>query len=176
VPDGREVDQAELLGVAKDEERARSLLRALRTLSTGPDPKLREMAGGVLRGDLTAQQAFTDPEYTAALFAGADKIRRAGELRTEAEAREAGERFGAWQESRSAEDEPEGRGDGEVRGDGAGQGDGQGQGTSRSDAATRPAPAQPSGPWRPSGTGEVGGPGSLGGLRGSRPADPFGRR
>ncbi|MFF0015258.1 hypothetical protein [Streptomyces sp. NPDC005374] len=34
-----------MLGVAKDEERARSLLR----------------------GDLTAQQAFTDPQCTAAL-------------------------------------------------------------------------------------------------------------
>lgn len=78
MPDGREVDQAELLDVAKDEDRARSLLRALRTLSTGPDPKLREMARGVLRGDLTAEQAFTDPEYTAALFAGAAKVRRAG--------------------------------------------------------------------------------------------------
>ncbi|MFJ9152888.1 hypothetical protein ACIRP7_33590 [Streptomyces sp. NPDC102270] len=39
MPDGREVDQAELLDVAEDEDRARSLLRALRTLSTGPDPK-----------------------------------------------------------------------------------------------------------------------------------------
>ncbi|MGW0421360.1 hypothetical protein [Streptomyces sp. NPDC003015] len=91
MPDGREVDQAELLDVAKDEDRARSPYRALRTLSTGPDPKLREMARGVLRGDLTAEQAFTDPEYTAALFSGADKIRRAGELRTDTEA---GERFG----------------------------------------------------------------------------------
>ncbi|MDQ0910862.1 ferritin-like protein [Streptomyces canus] len=52
MPDGREVDQAELLNVAKNEDCARSLLRALRTLSTGPDPKLREMARGVLRGHL----------------------------------------------------------------------------------------------------------------------------
>lgn len=154
MPDGREVDQGELLGVAKDEERARSLLRALRTLSTGPDPKLREMARGVLRGDLTAEQAFTDPEYTAALFSGADKIRRAGELRTEAEAREAGERFGAWQETREAGDENESQ-DSE-------------QGASQSDTSARPAPQQ-----RPFGAGEVGGPGGLGG---SRPAGPLGRR
>ncbi|MFF7276344.1 hypothetical protein [Streptomyces griseorubiginosus] len=113
--DGREVDQGELLGVAKDEERARSLLRALRTLSTGPDPKLRDMANGVLRGRLSAEQAFTDPEYTAALFSGADKVRRAGELRSDAEAREAGARFGEWQRARDAEQEreeetgPEGR-------------------------------------------------------------------
>ncbi|MFE1833517.1 hypothetical protein [Streptomyces sviceus] len=158
MPDGREVDQAELLGVAKDEERARSLLRALRTLSTGPDPKLREMATGVLRGDLTAEQAFTDPEYTAALFSGADKIRRAGERRTDAEAREAGERFGAWQEARSTEDE---------RGD-----EGEGQGTPPSDAPPRPTPEQPSGPWRHPGAGGLGGPGGLGG---SRPAGPLGR-
>ncbi|WP_141204788.1 hypothetical protein [Streptomyces griseorubiginosus] len=107
MPDGREVDQGELLGVAKDEERARSLLRALRTLSTGPDPKLREMANGVLRGSLSAEQAFTDPEYTAALFSGADKVRRAGELRSDAEAREAGARFGEWQRARDAEQERE---------------------------------------------------------------------
>lgn len=107
MPDGREVDQGELLGVAKDEERARSLLRALRTLSTGPDPKLREMAGGVLRGDLTAEQAFTDPEYTAALFSGADKVRRAGERRSDAEAQEAGARFGEWQRARDAGQERE---------------------------------------------------------------------
>ncbi|MFF7048705.1 hypothetical protein ACFY94_10145 [Streptomyces griseorubiginosus] len=105
--DGREVDQGELLGVAKDEERARSLLRALRTLSTGPDPKLREMANGVLRGNLSAEQAFTDPEYTAALFSGADKVRRAGESRSDAEAREAGARFGEWQRARDAEQERE---------------------------------------------------------------------
>ncbi|MFI0514658.1 hypothetical protein ACH3Y9_39030 [Streptomyces sp. WSLK1-5] len=152
MPDGREVDQAELLGVAKDEERARSLLRALRTLSTGPDPKLREMAGGVLRGDLTAEQAFTDPEYTAALFSGADKIRRAGELRTEAEAREAGERFGAWQEARDTEDEGENQ---------------------SPDQEPRPTPQPPSGPWRQSGTGGVGGPGGLGA---SRSPGPFGHR
>ena len=133
MPDGREVDQAELLGVAKDEERARSLLRALRTLSTGPDPKLREMARGVLRGDLTAEQAFTDPEYTAALFSGADKIRRAGERRTEAEAREAGERFGEWHRARLAEDE---------RDDDGGK-----------DASQPERSAGPAGPWGPSGLG-----------------------
>ncbi|WP_260471028.1 hypothetical protein [Streptomyces sp. RP5T] len=155
MPDGREVDQAELLGVAKDEERARSLLRALRTLSTGPDPKLREMAGGVLRGDLTAEQAFTDPEYTAALFSGADKIRRAGELRTEAEAREAGERFGAWQEARDTEDEGENQ---------------------SPDQEPRPTPQPPSGPWRQSGTGGVGGVGGPGGLGASRSPGPFGHR
>lgn len=153
MPDGREVDQAELLDVAKDEGRARSLLRALRTLSTGPDPKLREMARGVLRGDLTAEQAFTDPEYTAALFSGADKVRRAGERRTDAEAREAGERFGEWQHARRTEDERED------------------QGTSQSDTASRTAPGQQSaGPWRHSGMGGVGG------LGGSRPAGPIGPR
>lgn len=147
MPDGREVDQAELLDVAKDEDRARSLLRALRTLSTGPDPKLREMARGVLRGDLTAQQAFTDPEYTAALFSGAAKVRRAGEQRSDAEAREAGERFGEWQRARRTEDE-------------------------REDQDTSPsAPGQqPTGPWRHPGTGGVGG------LGGSRPAGGFGHR
>jgi hypothetical protein len=159
VPDGREVDQAELLDVAKDEDRARSLLRALRTLSTGPDPKLREMARGVLRGDLTAEQAFTDPEYTAALFSGADKIRRAGELRSEAEAREAGERFGEWQQARRTEDEREDQGEGE--------------GTPQSDTSPRTSPQQPTGPWRHSGAGGVGGPGGLGG---SRPAGGLGHR
>jgi hypothetical protein len=159
VPDGREVDQAELLDVAKDEDRARSLLRALRTLSTGPDPKLREMARGVLRGDLTAEQAFTDPEYTAALFSGADKIRRAGELRSEAEAREAGERFGEWQQARRTEDEREDQGEGE--------------GTPQSDTSPRTSPQQPTGPWRHSSAGGVGGPGGLGG---SRPAGGLGHR
>ncbi|MEU0945138.1 hypothetical protein ABZ379_20420 [Streptomyces canus] len=160
MPDGREVDQTELLGVAKDEERARSLLRALRTLSTGPDPKLREMATGVLRGDLTAEQAFTDPEYTAALFSGADKIRRAGERRTDAEAREAGERFGEWQQVRRTEDEREDQG--------------EGRGTSPSDTDPPATPAQqPAGPWRHSGPGGVGGPGGLGG---SRPSGGFGHR
>ncbi|MGX1474396.1 UNVERIFIED_CONTAM: hypothetical protein RKD50_003204 [Streptomyces canus] len=159
MPDGREVDQAELLDVAKDEDRARSLLRALRTLSTGPDPKLREMARGVLRGDLTAEQAFTDPEYTAALFSGADKVRRAGELRSEAEAREAGERFGEWQQARRTEDEREDQGEGE--------------GTPQSDTSPRTSPQQPTGPWRHSGAGGVGGPGGLGG---SRPAGGSGHR
>ncbi|MDT0483479.1 hypothetical protein [Streptomyces doebereineriae] len=147
MPDGREVDQAELLDVTKDEDRARSLLRALRTLSTGPDPKLREMARGVLRGDLTAQQAFTDPEYTSALFSGAAKVRRAGEQRSDAEAREAGERFGEWQQERRTE------------------GEGEDQDTSR----TAPG-QQPTGPWRHSGTG------GAGGLGGSRPAGGFGPR
>ena len=159
MPDGREVDQAELLDVAKDEDRARSLLRALRTLSTGPDPKLREMARGVLRGDLTAEQAFTDPEYTAALFSGADKIRRAGELRSDAEAREAGERFGEWQQARRTEDEREDQDEGD--------------GTPQSDTSPRTSPQQPTGPWRHSGVGGVGGPGGLGG---SRPAGGFGQR
>ncbi|MFG2729311.1 hypothetical protein [Streptomyces canus] len=158
MPDGREVDQAELLDVAKDEDRARSLLRALRTLSTGPDPKLREMARGVLRGDLTAEQAFTDPEYTAALFSGADKIRRAGELRSEAEAREAGERFGEWQQARRTEDDREDQGEGED------------QGTPQSDTSPGTSPQQPTGPWRHSGAGGVGG------LGGSRPAGGFGHR
>ncbi|MGW7722734.1 hypothetical protein [Streptomyces canus] len=156
MPDGREVDQAALLDVAKDEDRARSLLRALRTLGTGPDPKLREMARGVLRGDLTAEQAFTDPEYTAALFSGADKVRRAGERRSDAEAREAGERFGEWQQARRTEEERED------------------QGTAQPDTAPGTAPGQqPAGPWRHSGPGGVGGPGALGG---SRPAGPFGHR
>ncbi|WP_405520973.1 hypothetical protein [Streptomyces canus] len=151
MPDGREVDQAELLDVAKDEDRARSLLRALRTLSTGPDPTLREMARGVLRGDLTAQQAFTDPEYTAALFSGAAKVRRAGEQRSDAEAREAGERFGEWQQARRTEDEREDQGEGQ--------------------ATSRTAPGQqPTGPWRHSGTD------GAGGLGGSRPAGGFGPR
>ncbi|MFE3030686.1 hypothetical protein ACFXKY_03470 [Streptomyces canus] len=154
MPDGREVDQAELLGVAKDEDRARSLLRALRTLSTGPDPKLREMATGVLRGDLTAEQAFTDPEYTAALFSGADKIRRAGERRTDAEAREAGERFGEWQQARRTEDERED------------QGEGRGASPSGTDPR-RASGEQPAGPWRHSGSG---------GLGGSRPTGGFGHR
>ena len=153
MPDGREVDQAELLDVAKDEDRARSLLRALRTLSAGPDPKLREMARGVLRGDLTAEQAFTDPEYTAALFSGADKVRRAGELRSEAEAREAGERFGEWQQARRTEDEREDQDEGE--------------GTPQSDTSPRTSPQQPTGPWRHSGPS---------GLGGSRPAGGFGPR
>lgn len=147
MPDGREVDQAELLDVAKDEDRARSLLRALRTLSDGPDPKLREMARGVLRGDLTAQQAFTEPEYTAALFAGAAKVRRAGEQRSDAEAREAGERFGEWQQARRTEERED---------------QGEDEGTSR----TTPE-QQPTGPWRHSG------PGALGG---SRPTGGFGHR
>ncbi|WP_316959708.1 hypothetical protein [Streptomyces sp. TRM68367] len=104
MPDGREVDQAELLDVAKDEDRARSLHRTLRSLSTDPDPKLREMATAVLRGDLTAEQAFTDPEYMAALFSGAAEVRRAGEKRSVAEA---GGRFDDWQQERRAEDERE---------------------------------------------------------------------
>ncbi|MFF3962875.1 hypothetical protein ACFYZI_15020 [Streptomyces griseorubiginosus] len=146
--DGREVDQGELLGVAKDEERARSLLRALRTLSTGPDPKLREMANGVLRGSLSAEQAFTDPEYTAALFSGADKVRRAGELRSDAEAREAGARFGEWQRARDAEQERE-----EKDPDGASQ--------DRRSAE------------RPGGPGGLRGPDQLHGLR---PGNRFGPR
>lgn len=153
--DGREVDQGELLGVAKDEERARSLLRALRTLSTGSDPKLREMAGGVLRGRLTAEQAFTDPEYTAALFAGADKVRRAGEQRSDAEAREAGERFGEWQEARRAEDEHDERDERD------------GQDTAPPGAESRTDSERPAGPWGQSGPG---------GLGGSRPTRPFGNR
>lgn len=150
VPDGREVDQGELLGVAKDEERARSLLRALRSLSTGPDPKLREMADGVLRGRLTAEQAFTDPEYTAALFAGADKVRRAGERRSDAEAREAGERFGEWQQARRAEDERD-------------EGD-DGQDTAPPGTESRTDSGRPAGPWGQSG------PGGLGGFRPTRPS------
>ncbi|MEU0406403.1 hypothetical protein ABZ307_01060 [Streptomyces griseorubiginosus] len=152
--DGREVDQGELLGVAQDEERARSLLRALRTLSTGPDPKLREMANGVLRGHLSAEQAFTDPEYTAALFSGADKVRRAGELRSDAEAREAGARFGDWQRARDAEQDREEEGPERRQRDGA--------------SAERP--------------GAPGGPGGPGGLRGpdqfhgARPGHRFGPR
>nr|WP_239158055.1 hypothetical protein [Streptomyces sp. SID13726] len=125
-----------MLGVAKDEERARSLLRALRTLSKGDDPRLRAMAGGVLRGDLTAEQAFTDPEYTAALFSGADKVRRAGEGRSEAEAREAGERFGAWQDARRE-----------------GEGDAGGRDETPSGADRRASSRPSDGPWRNSGLG-----------------------
>lgn len=73
----------------------------------GPDPKLREMASAVLRGELTAQQAFTDPEYTSALFAGAAEVRRAGEQRSSSEVDEAGARFAAWQRQRDGEDEDE---------------------------------------------------------------------
>lgn len=91
--DGREIGPGELLDVAKDEERARSLHQALRGLRSGPDPTLRAMATQVLRGDLTAREAFTDPEYTVALFSGAAAVRRAGERRSAADAREAGERF-----------------------------------------------------------------------------------
>lgn len=159
--EGREVGQGELLGVAKDEERARSLLRALRTLSTGSDPKLREMADGVLRGRLTAEHAFTDPEYTAALFAGADKVRRAGESRSEAEARDAGERFGAWQRARLDESESGDQEGGEGRRD-------DGHDAARTGAAqTGTASERPGGPWGPSGPG---------GLGDSRPGTSFGPR
>lgn len=116
--DGRTVGQGELLDVAMDEDRARSLHRTLRSLSTGPDPKLREMATAVLRGDLTAQEAFTDPEYTTALFSAAAEVRRAGEGRSAVEAREAGERFGEWQQQRRVEDERE-RAEQEAPGDAA---------------------------------------------------------
>ncbi|WP_175647607.1 hypothetical protein [Streptomyces cyaneochromogenes] len=107
MPERRDVGPEELLDVAKDEDRARSLHRTLRSLSTGPDPKLREMATSVLRGDITAQEAFTDREYSAALFSGAAEVRRAGEARSDREAREAGERFADWQQERKAEDERE---------------------------------------------------------------------
>ncbi|MEU6356787.1 hypothetical protein ABZ896_47065 [Streptomyces sp. NPDC047072] len=161
MPDGREVADSELLDVAKDEERARSLRRALRALSTGADPKLREMANGVLRGELSPQQAFTDPEYTAALFSGAAEVRRAGERRSEAEAREAGERFGAWQAARRDEVEDESVGANAVAEDG----------TSREDGAERRAAAErsagPAGPW---------GSSNSVGLGGSRLENPFGRR
>lgn len=152
MPDGREVDRGELLGVAKDEDRARSLLRALRTLRQGPDPKLREMAGGVLRGDLTAEQAFTDPEYTAALFSGAAKVRRAGELRTDAEAREAGARFGEWQRARDAEgnrEEEQGR---DERGAEERPGI-AGAPPRTAGGSLRPDSGRPEGPWRHTGLG-----------------------
>lgn len=155
--DGREVDQGELLGVAKDEERARSLLRALRTLSTGPDPKLRDMANGVLRGRLSAEQAFTEPEYTAALFSGADKVRRAGELRSDAEAREAGARFGEWQRARDAEREREE----ETGPEGRQQQDGA--------SAERPAAHGGLGGTHAGLSGTHGGLGSTHGLRGPDP-------
>ncbi|MFE9441168.1 hypothetical protein ACFYO2_19640 [Streptomyces sp. NPDC006602] len=137
MPDGRKVDRGELLDVAKDEERARSLHRTLRSLSSGPDPKLREMATAVLRGDLTAEQAFTDPEYMAALFSGAAEVRRAGEKRSAAEAREAGGRFDDWQQERRAEDERE-------RAE---------QDAQRHVAETRSVPKHLAGPGRPSGLG-----------------------
>ncbi|MGV9566055.1 hypothetical protein [Streptomyces sp. NPDC003480] len=107
MPGGRNLDPEDLLGVAQDEDRARSLHRTLRSLSASPDPKLREMATAVLRGDLTAEQAFSDPDYMAALFSGAAEVQRAGEKRSAAEAREAGERFDEWQQERRAWDERE---------------------------------------------------------------------
>ncbi len=107
VSDSREVGAEDLMDVTHDTDRARSLRRALDSLRAGPDPKLREMASAVLRGELTAQQAFTDPEYTSALFAGAAEVRRAGERRSAAEADEAGARFTAWQRVRDAEGERE---------------------------------------------------------------------
>ncbi|MGP3775619.1 hypothetical protein ACTWJ8_32850 [Streptomyces sp. SDT5-1] len=97
----------ELMEVTHDAGRARSLRRALDSLRAGPDPKLREMASAVLRGELTAQQAFTDREYTSALFAGAAEVRRAGERRSASDVDEAGARFAAWQRGRDAEDERE---------------------------------------------------------------------
>lgn len=105
--DGREVGAEDLMDVTHDANRARSLRRALESLRAGPDPKLREMASAVLRGELTAQQAFTDPEYTSALFAGAAEVRRAGEQRSSSEVDEAGARFAAWQRQRDGEDEDE---------------------------------------------------------------------
>lgn len=154
MPEGRDVGPEELLSVAKDEDRARSLHRTLRSLSTGPDPKLREMAGAVLRGDITAQEAFTDREYSAALFSGAAEVRRAGEARSDREAREAGERFADWQQERNAEDERE-----RAEQDASGH-----------SAATRSASDHTGGPWRHSGLG------GQGGQAGPRPESPFRHR
>ncbi|MFK0114866.1 hypothetical protein [Streptomyces sp. NPDC090994] len=143
--EGREVGPEDLLEVAGDEERARSLYRTLRDLRSSPDPRLREMAAGVLRGDLTAREAFTDPEYTAALFSGAAEVRRAGELRSAAEAREAGERFDGWQRERRADDED-----------------------TAQDPPPQAAPAYPL-PRRQAGPGRDPRPGGPGGLRPTGP-------
>lgn len=137
--EGREVGPADLMDVAKDEDRARSLHRTLRSLSAGSDPKLREMATAVLRGDLTAQEAFTDPEYTAALFTGAAEVRRSGEKRSAEEAREAGEGFDAWQRERRAEDWCEDVGQDVPR--------------PIANAPASPGTGQHTGPWRHSGLG-----------------------
>jgi hypothetical protein len=50
-----------------DTYRARALHRLLSTLADGPDPVLREMARGVLQGDLGLRDAAASPVYGDAI-------------------------------------------------------------------------------------------------------------
>jgi hypothetical protein len=104
--DDRQIGEDELLDVADNPEQARSLHRALRTISASPslEGPVRDMARHVLRGDMGMKDAIETERYREAVLSRIHEIRTAAENQTFAERQANKERFARWQEQQQAEE------------------------------------------------------------------------
>ncbi|MEV6741672.1 hypothetical protein AB0N14_34105 [Streptomyces sp. NPDC051104] len=101
----REIQDEELMGIARDPEQALRLRRSLRTIAdaTSLDPALRDMASAMLSGRVDVKEAFQDPRCTEAVYQRLHGMRRAVDDQTHAERQECNARFGEWNARQQAE-------------------------------------------------------------------------
>ena len=103
----REIDDAELMDVARDPEQAHRLHKALRTMSSNPnvDGRLQRMAKEVLSGRIGMRDVIQTETYMDALGDRMQEIRRAAENETLAEKEAKRDQVERWERSRLEEEE-----------------------------------------------------------------------
>ncbi|MFE6174411.1 hypothetical protein [Streptomyces sp. NPDC056464] len=119
----REIQDEELMGIARNPEQALRLHRSLRTIAgaTSLGPDLREMARSVLSGGVDIEDAFQDPRYTEAVYQRMHEIRRAADDQTYAERQQSAARFVEWDARQQADlDRERAERDAPVHGSGGG--------------------------------------------------------
>ncbi|GGU99977.1 hypothetical protein GCM10010211_79160 [Streptomyces albospinus] len=105
----RQIEDADLMDVAHDQEQAQRLRKALKVLAENPNVggKLQEMAKEVLSGRISMKDAIETPDYMGALGDRMGQIRRAAENQTQAEREESRAKFAEWQEKQQQEEDRE---------------------------------------------------------------------
>ncbi|MGD6741867.1 hypothetical protein ACOKM3_08515 [Streptomyces sp. BH106] len=104
----REVDPADLEDV-ESPERAQEVLRAMRALASNPkvDDTVREMASGVLSGDLGLREAVLSDVYMDAVGARVSEAFQAAKALAPEEEQKNADRFNAWAAEQRQADEAE---------------------------------------------------------------------
>ncbi|MFD7299059.1 hypothetical protein ACFV9W_37760 [Streptomyces sp. NPDC059897] len=104
----REVDPADLEDV-ESPERAQDVLRAMRALASNPkvDDTVREMARGVLSGNLSLREAVLSDVYMDAVGARVSEAFQAAKGLAPEEEQKNADRFNAWVAEQRRADEAE---------------------------------------------------------------------
>ncbi|WP_369359066.1 hypothetical protein [Streptomyces sp. cg2] len=107
--DERQIQDEDLMDVARDREQAHRLRKALKVLAENPNVGggLQEMAKEVLSGRLGMKEAIQTPGYMDALGDRLTQIRHAAENQTAEEREESRAKFADWQRKREEEEERE---------------------------------------------------------------------